>query len=159
MTRSNKDDDTNRSSNDIHSNAHSTLPAFTITGHFDEFVSLRLVKRSLGSLELSIEFVSAHLNSGGMVHGAFIMAALDVTMASAAAAKDIHDPRLFGVTLSMTTNFVAPVPPGIVRCSGHVTGGGRSTKFVNGMIYAGEGADETLYATAMGTMRVIELPQ
>ncbi|MGK0171672.1 MAG: acyl-coenzyme A thioesterase PaaI-like protein, partial [Gammaproteobacteria bacterium] len=113
MTRSNKDDDTNRSSNEIHSNAHSTLPAFTITGHFDEFVSLRLVKRSLGSLELSTEFVNSHLNGGGLVHGAFVMAALDVAMASAAAVKDIHDPRLFGVTLSMTKNFVAPIPPAL----------------------------------------------
>ncbi len=138
----------------------STKRRLRIGGKFEEFVPLELVERNEGELVVAVTFDERHLNAAGIVHGGFIMSALDVSLAGAAAAQPGQEERLFGITLSMTVNFVAPVPPGPVQGRGFVTGGGRTTKFVDGRLVCGTNPDDPdpfLYATATGTVRVVEL--
>jgi len=139
----------------------------TIGGLLEEWLPLELLDRGTGTLLLEITFESAHRNAAGMVHGGFVMSALDITRAGAAVAIPEASARLFGITLSMTTSFLAPVPPGPLYCAGHVTGGGRTHRFADARLFAaGEAprptghnrsADETVYATATGTIRVVDL--
>ena len=138
----------------------STERRLRIGGKFEEFVPLELVERREGELIIAVTFDDRHLNAAGIVHGGFITSALDVTLAGAAAAQPGQEERLFGITLSMTVNFVAPLTPGRVQGRGYVTGGGRTTKFVDArLVSAGapDDPDPVLYATATGTIRVIEL--
>ena len=136
-----------------------------IGGRFDEVVPVEVLERGDGKIVLRVTFDDGHVNAAGMVHGGFIMAALDVTLAGAAASQPDSQERLYGITLSMTTNFVAPAPPGQLICRAGVTGGGRSTKFVDGRIEASpepastDVAAPTVYATATGTMRVVVLDE
>lgn len=133
-----------------------------IGGKFEEFVPLELIERRTGELVIAVTFDDRHLNAAGIVHGGFIMSALDVTLAGAAAANMERSEQLFGITLSMTVNFVTPLPAGAACARGIVTGGGRNTKFVDGRL---ESATENaagkpvLYATATGTIRVVQLPE
>ena len=138
----------------------STKRRLRIGGKFEEFVPLELVERNEGELVVAVTFDERHLNAAGIVHGGFIMSALDVSLAGAAAAQPGQEERLFGITLSMTVNFVAPGPPGPVQGRGFVTGGGRTTKFVDARLVCGTDPDDPdplLYATATGTVRVVEL--
>lgn len=130
-----------------------------IGGRFDEFVPVSVIERGEGTLLLQVEFEEGHRNAAGMVHGGFQMAALDVTLAGAAAASPSSSDRLYGITLSMTTNFLRPAPAGRLYCWGEVTGGGKSTKFVDGRLLSKPPSDPgaLVYATATGTMRVIVL--
>ncbi|MFN0163622.1 MAG: PaaI family thioesterase [Burkholderiales bacterium] len=59
-----------------------------------------------GSATLSFEPRPEHFNSWGAVHGGVIMTLLDVCMAVAGRS---HDPaHLSGVTVDMSTSFIAP---------------------------------------------------
>ena len=70
----------------------------------------------------------------------------------------MRDRRLFGITLSMTTNFISAVGPGRAICRAQTTGGGRTTKFVDAVLHDALDADN-LYASATATVRVVELDE
>jgi acyl-coenzyme A thioesterase 13 len=54
------------------------------------------------------------------------------------------------LTISMTTQFIAPGYPGRVCATGTVIGGGRSILYINGVL---EHEDGTLIATSTGVFK------
>ena len=98
-------------------------------------------------------FTEEHLNNGGAVHGGFIAAILDVALAAGGSAAS-DDPDAYGITISITVNFVQPLGLGRASVESQTVGGGRTTKFVEAKL-----RDETgeICATASGTVRVTVL--
>jgi uncharacterized protein (TIGR00369 family) len=109
-----------------------------------------------GRLVLESEFTDEHLNRAGIVHGGLIAALLDIGIAAGAYA-DAEEPReWYGVTVTMTINFVHAVGPGPVTCESGPTGGGKRTRHVEARLLDEAGA---LVASASGVAKVIERPK
>ena len=98
----------------------------------------------------------AHTNAAGVAHGGTTAALMDITMTIVAVPRETVGERLFSITLSLTTNFIAPVRQGRVRCEAVRTGGGRRTVYCEGRIL--DDAD-TLLATASCVCRLIPHPE
>ena len=92
-----------------------------------------------------------HTNRHGALHGGLVSVMLDNAM-GATGSLSIDDSGLYPmVTLSMTTNFLAPAQVGDqLTAEGWVTGGGRKTKFIDGRLTRGDG---TVIATATGVFK------
>ncbi len=112
------------------------------------------VEKGPGRVVLEFEFTQAHLNAAGMVHGGVISALLDVAAAGAAAMTAEDAVRAYGITISLTVNFIAGAQAGRARISGETIGGGRRTKFVDCRLNDSTG---TLCATASATVKVVDL--
>ena len=119
-----------------------------------EHMPTRVVERAPGRSVLETNFTSPHLNAAGTVHGGFLACLFDLAITGAAKASANDGVGVFGVTLSLTMNFIQPVEPGRARCEAVVSGGGRRTKFVDAKLFDSQGR---LTATATATVRVIDL--
>ena len=79
-----------------------------------------------GSAEVRLTVADKHLNRNGTLHGGIHAMMLDAA-AGFAASRHLagQDPDIVPVvTLSLTTNFLAPAPLGDVIVTGRVSGGG-----------------------------------
>ena len=121
---------------------------------FAEHMPIHVVERGPDSLVLETEFTPLHLNAAGTVHGGLLASLFDMAITGAAKASVNNGVGTFGMTLSLTMNFIQPLSPGYARCEGVVTGGGKRTKFVDAKIFDSQGH---LAATATSTVRVIDL--
>lgn len=118
---------------------------------FAEHLPLRVIERQDGLMLLEAEFTSQHLNAAGTVHGGVLATVFDI--AATGAAKGIRA-ETFGVTMSLTINFMRQASAGRAWCEGVVVGGGARTRFVEARLRDAGGA---IIAAAMATVRVIEL--
>lgn len=91
-----------------------------------------------------------HTNRHGNLHGGLIATLLDTAMGATASHLLGDDGRVPFSTLSLTVNFLAPMPPGRIAASGRVTGGGYNTVFLEGTARAEDG---TVIAQALGTFK------
>lgn len=91
-----------------------------------------------------------HLNRHGVLHGGIASMLLD--SASGATGSLTVDPagRAPFLTVSLTTQFVAPARGGRVTAVGEITGGGRSLKYITARLTDEEGA---LIATSTGVFK------
>ena len=121
---------------------------------FAEHMPIQVVERGPDSVVLETEFTPLHLNATGTVHGGLLASLFDIAITGAAKASVNNGVGTFGMTLSLTMNFIQPLSPGHARCEGVVTGGGNRTKFVDAKIFDSQGH---LAATATSTVRVIDL--
>lgn len=121
-----------------------------------EHMPVRVVERGDGFYVLETEFTAYHLNAAGVVHGGVIAAFLDCGLACGGASGVDRGEGKYGVTVSMTVNFVAEARTGLHRLEARVIGGGARTKFVDARIMdpAGRGP----VATATATVKVIDMP-
>ena len=122
---------------------------------FSQHLPMQVMERGPGRLVLAAAFDEIHLNAAGIVHGGLLSSVLDCCLAGAASTA-VGDGKGYGITLSMTVNFVRATGAGEVRCEAEVLGGGASTKFVEARITDG---GEGPVATASGTVRVIPMPE
>jgi uncharacterized protein (TIGR00369 family) len=129
-----------------------------IGGKLEELLPIELVERGSGRFTIAAQFDETHLNAAGVVHGGFIMSLLDVALAGGAVSAVDGGRGKYGITISMTVNFVRGLGPGPVRCTAEVAGGGERTKFVDARLLRAEGG-EGPYATATATIRVVDLPE
>ncbi|PJK30451.1 PaaI family thioesterase [Minwuia thermotolerans] len=121
---------------------------------FSDHMPIRVVEKANGRYVLETEFSDYHLNAAGSVHGGMLSAFLDCGLAGGGASAVDDGRGKYGVTMTMTVNFVREARPGLLRCEAVVIGGGRATKFVEAKLYDdGPGA----VATASGAVRVIDL--
>ena len=91
-----------------------------------------------------------HLNRSGVLHGGIVATLLDsVSGVTASLTVDASGRQPF-VTLSLTTQFLAPGRTGRVAATARLTGGGRSTLFIDGRLMH---ADGTLIATSTGVFK------
>lgn len=121
---------------------------------FSDHMPIRVLEKQNGRYVLETEFTDYHLNAAGSVHGGMLSAFLDCGLAGGGASSVNNGEGRYGVTMTMTVNFIRAAAPGFVKCIAEVTGGGKATKFVEARLYDdGEGP----VASASGTVRVIEL--
>lgn len=121
---------------------------------FAEHMPIQAIARGPEGIILETEFAAPHLNAAGTVHGGLLASLFDIAITGAAKASVNNGVGTFGITLSLTMNFLLPVNPGRARCEGSVTGGGNRTKFVDAKLFDSQGQ---LAATATSTVRVIDL--
>ncbi len=125
---------------------------------FSQHLPMQVVENKNGRYVLATAFDEIHLNAAGVVHGGMLASFLDCGLAGAAARAgddEVGEGGGYGITLSMTVNFMRATGAGEVRCEAEVQGGGASTKFVEARILDG---GEGPVATASGTVRVIPMP-
>ncbi|MDM7458087.1 MAG: PaaI family thioesterase [Paracoccus sp. (in: a-proteobacteria)] len=91
-----------------------------------------------------------HLNRQGILHGGIAATLLDNAMGATGSLTVDPSGRHPFTTLSLTVNYLAPGRPGRVTATGRVTGGGRTTLFIEGELRHDDG---TLIATAIGVFR------
>ncbi|MEX5561967.1 PaaI family thioesterase [Pseudophaeobacter sp. 1A16562] len=103
-----------------------------------------------GGARCWLDLNETHLNRHGVLHGGIATTLLD--SASGATGSMSVDPtgRAPFLTISLTTQFIAPAYAGRVTATGQITGGGRSTLFISGRL---EAEDGTLIATSNGVFR------
>ena len=121
---------------------------------FSALLPIELLERSDGRFATAIEYTDQHVNAAGAVHGGMIAAVLDVALAGGGAAAGGEG--AYGITLSITVNFVRPLGIGRSTIESVTVGGGRRTKFVEAKL---RGPDGEIAATASGTVQVIPDPR
>jgi acyl-coenzyme A thioesterase 13 len=108
-----------------------------------------------GRLVLETDFGDKHLNRAGIVHGGLIAALLDMGLAGGSYA-DAEEPRKwYGMTVSMTVNFLQAIRPGPVTCESGPIGGGRRTRHVEARLLDAAG---DVVAAASGVVKIIDRP-
>jgi acyl-coenzyme A thioesterase 13 len=108
-----------------------------------------------GRFVLETDFGEEHLNRAGIVHGGLIAALLDMGLAGGSYA-DAEEPRQwYGMTVSMTVNFLRAIGPGTVTCEAGPTGGGRRTRHVEARLLD---AERDVVAAASGVVKIVERP-
>ncbi|MGB0438940.1 MAG: PaaI family thioesterase [Paracoccaceae bacterium] len=97
-----------------------------------------------------LDLDARHLNRHGVLHGGIASMLLD--SASGATGSLSVDPtgRAPFLTVSLTTQFIAPGMPGRVTAVGQFTGGGRSLQYISAELHH---ADGTLIATSNGVFK------
>jgi len=109
-----------------------------------------------GRLVLESAFGDEHLNRAGIVHGGLIAALLDIGIAAGAYA-DAEEPRQwYGMTVTMTVNFVSAIGPGPVSCESGPTGGGKRTRHVEARLLD---QSRDVVAAATGVVKIVERPK
>lgn len=97
-----------------------------------------------------LDLDARHLNRHNVLHGGIASMLLD--SASGTTASKSVDPtgRTPFLTISLTTQFLAPGTPGRVTATGTITGGGRGLKFISAELTHEDG---TLIATSTGVFK------
>ncbi|WP_121067988.1 PaaI family thioesterase [Chachezhania antarctica] len=108
------------------------------------------VSHADGRARTYLDIDDRHLNRHGVLHGGIISMVLDnVCGVSASLSVDASGTAPF-LSLSMTTQYLAAAHPGKVTAIGTITGGGRSTLFIEGEL---RDADGKLLATSSGVYK------
>ncbi len=103
-----------------------------------------------GQARVSLDLEDRHLNRHGVLHGG--IAAMLLDSASGFTCSLAGDPETAPpvLTVSLTTNFLAPGKPGRVTAVGKITGGGRALTYASAELTH---ADGTLIATSTGVFK------
>lgn len=104
-----------------------------------------------GRARCRLDVTADHANRHGVLHGGIAAAVLDNALGATASLSVDETGRAPFLTISMTTQFLAPAREGMsLTATGRITGGGRSMLFVEGVLENGDG---TLIATATGVFK------
>ncbi|WP_171064317.1 PaaI family thioesterase [Actinomadura soli] len=114
---------------------------------------LRLDKEAQ-AIHLSFHAATEFVNPGGTVHGGFVTAMLDECMGSAVVG--LYEARFLPTTVSMTTDFIRPVPVGKLFGEGRVTSMLGKSAFLEARLT--DAQDQTL-ARATGVYRLLPWPE
>jgi len=104
------------------------------------------------SVSCRLDIQPRHLNRNNLLHGGFTAMLLDIACGYAASLHYDPDNLALVLTVSLSTQYIAPARGGRVTATGRVTGGGRSMCHAHGEI---RGDDGTLIATATGVFKRI----
>lgn len=131
------------------------MPLFT-TALLNECLPAELLESADGYAVLGYTLGHEHMNAGQSCHGGLVATMLDTALTVAASIGPDPLARQYGITLSMTVNYVAPARVGPVRCIGRRVGGGRRTVFAEAELRDLEGR---LLASASAPVKVTPYPQ
>lgn len=131
------------------------MPIFT-TRLLTDHLPAELLEHEDGYAVLGFTLTHEHMNAGQSCHGGLVAVMLDTAVTAAASMGVDPAARRYGITVSMTINYIAPARVGPVRCTGRKLGGGRKTVFTEGELRDLEG---NLLATASAPVKVIDYPQ
>lgn len=121
---------------------------------FSDHMPVRVLEKADGHYVIETEFTDYHLNAAGSVHGGMLAAFLDCGLAGGGASSVNNGEGRYGVTMTMTVNFIRGAGPGLIRCVADVSGGGKATKFVEARLYDDKDGP---VASASGAVKVILL--
>lgn len=131
------------------------MPIFT-TRLLSEQMPAELLEHADGYAVLGYVLTPDHMNAGQSAHGGLVAVMMDTALTVAASIGADADKRRYGITVSMTVNYLAPARVGPVRCIGRKIGGGRKTVFTEAEL---RDLDGNLLATASAPVKVIDYPQ
>ncbi|MCB1345971.1 MAG: PaaI family thioesterase [Rhodobacter sp.] len=103
-----------------------------------------------GSAAVSMAVTEDHTNRHGNMHGGLIATVLDTAMGATASLVKGDRGEIPFSTISLTVNYLAPMPLGTITATARVLGGGYKTVFIEGEARSGDG---TLVAQATGTFK------
>jgi uncharacterized protein (TIGR00369 family) len=103
-----------------------------------------------GCAVVTMPVTPEHANRHGNLHGGLIATVLDTAMGATVSNIKGDGGKVLFSTVTLTTNFLAPMPLGMVTATARITGGGYKTVFAEGEARA---ADGTLVATATGVFK------
>ena len=101
---------------------------------------------------LRVDLAADHLNPMQLVHGGLYSSMLDVALAMTGSYRPAPEPLIPGLTLSLTTQFIAAATwdDRCLIAEAHRTGGGKSVFFAEGAVRAPSGR---IIATATGVFK------
>ena len=103
---------------------------------------------------LRVELTVHHVNPMQLAHGGLYSSMLDVALAMTGSYRPAPDPLIPGLTLSLTTQFLASatLDDQYLVAEAHRTGGGRSIFFADGAVRTPSGR---IIATASGVFKPV----
>ncbi len=117
---------------------------------FNQHLGFELLDWSPALARTRVTLRPEMLNSQGIVHGGLYCTFLDFNCGLAGIHHEPDEAPKSCITLSLTTNFVAPARTGTLHGTGRVIGGGRKIFYAEAQIHDDDGA---LLATATGTFK------
>jgi uncharacterized protein (TIGR00369 family) len=106
-----------------------------------------------GTARCILDIGAHHANRHGSLHGGIIACLLDNAMGFAASLTGDAAGQTRFLTISMTTQFMAPARTGRVVATGTIAGGGRSLVFAEGEVVDEDGR---VIATATGVYKRVK---
>lgn len=118
---------------------------------FQRLLGMHIVewREDYAVIELAID--EQHLNRSGIVHGGVLTSLLDTALSFAGLYCPVPGQVRKGMTLSLTSTFIAPARSGVLRATGRRRGGGQATFMSSGEVLDNEG---NVVAMGEGTFRV-----
>jgi uncharacterized protein (TIGR00369 family) len=126
----------------------SLIPESELSG-YARLIGYRLLRWEPDFAEIVLELGSQHENRGGIAHGGVLATLIDTACGFAGCWAPEGQSRA-AVTLSLTTQFLAPARSGRLIATGRRVGGGRSIFFATAEVRDAEG---TLLARGEGVFR------
>ena len=119
---------------------------------FNEQNGIMVTKWEDGYGAVRVELTVNHVNPMQLVHGGLYSSMLDVALAMTGSYRPAPDPLIPGLTLSLTTQFLASasLDDQYLVAEARRTGGGRSVFFADGAVRASTGR---IIATASGVFK------
>lgn len=115
---------------------------------FFEDMNIEIQEWNESSITLHSQLEPRFINRQNVAHGGYLCALMDI--AAAMAGTYSEDNTRYASTLSLNSNFIAPVKGKFVKVCATMTGRGRKIFFSEVRAYDDDG---TLAATAQGTLR------
>lgn len=128
----------------------SDVPPDPLPAPYHDLFGFRLLEWRDGFARLAAEAGPQHMNRANVVHGGFVLGLIDQAAAYSGLWCSVPGNARRGLTLALSTQFVAPVTPGRVIAEARVVGRGGTTFFTRTEVFRHDG---TLVATGQGTHR------
>ena len=127
-------------------------------GGFNSQNGIMLTQWDDGFGALRVDLTAGHLNPMRLVHGGLYTLMLDVALAMTGSFRPAPDPLIPGLTLSLTTQFVAvaTLDDEYLVAEARRTGGGKSIFYADGAVRTPSGR---IIATASGIFKPGRPPQ
>lgn len=118
---------------------------------FQRLLGMRIADWEADYAVVELNVGAQHLNRSDIVHGGVLTSLLDTALSLAGLYCSVPGHVRKGMTLSLTTTFVAPARGGVLRAVGRRRGGGRATFMASGEVLDAGG---NVVALGEGTFRV-----
>lgn len=110
----------------------------------------QLIEWRDGFIQVALDLRPEFMNRNGILHGGVTSAILDHVGGLSGMYSDDPDNKVFGVTMNLNVNFLAPGGQGQVIATGRRVKSGRSVFFAEMQVTNGD----TLVATATGVFKL-----
>ena len=129
---------------------------FALRDGYNALLGVQVAAWGPDAATLQFDVRDALLNPGAVVHGGALASLIDSACTMAGSWFDDPKLRRVPVTLTLTTNFLAPVRQGPVTCTARRSGGGETTFMAEAEVVDGAGG---LVATGRAVMRYLGKPR
>ena len=136
----------------IKAHADQRINQLNQAGGFNYHNRIMILDWQDGLASLQVDLTHDHLNPLGLVHGGLYASMLDVALAMSGSYRPAPDGLYPGLTLSLTTQYIAPlqIEDGFALAKARRTGGGKSVFFAEGEVLAPDGR---VIASASGVFK------